>query len=233
MKKTWLYYSKLVFQLMFKFIFFGALLFVPAQTLDWPAAWDFLITFCLLTIFITIILDRFYPKTLEARLSGFNASNQPLYDKLATPFFIIMYCFSFVMIPIDRFYLQLSAPMPVVIHYVGIALFLIGYGIVFFAMIQNEFIAPVVTIQKERGHVLRDQGLYAYIRHPLYLGLIIFFIGMGLWLDSVAGTVAGLVILLMALLPRLFIEEATLIEQLNGYREYTKRVRYRLCPFIW
>ena len=123
--------------------------------------------------------------------------------------------------------------MPVVIHYVGITLFLIGYGIVFFAIIQNEFIAPVVTIQKERGHVLRDQGLYAYIRHPLYLGLIIFFIGMGLSLDSVVGMVAGLVILLMALLPRLFIEESTLIEQLNGYRDYTKRVRYRLCPFIW
>jgi protein-S-isoprenylcysteine O-methyltransferase Ste14 len=80
--------------------------------------------------------------------------------------------------------------------------------------------------------VLIDTGLYACIRHPFYLGLLSFFLGLGLWLESYAG-VAALLLILVLLIARIAVEERALRETLPGYPDYVKRVRYRLVPFVW
>ncbi len=104
--------------------------------------------------------------------------------------------------------------------------------ILILAVFQNEFAVPIVRDQSERGQVLVDTGLYGLIRHPFYLGFLLFFAGIGLWLESYA-SVLMLSVLLLLLTVRIFIEENTLRKTLPGYTDYMAKVRYRLVPFIW
>jgi protein-S-isoprenylcysteine O-methyltransferase Ste14 len=97
---------------------------------------------------------------------------------------------------------------------------------------ENSYAAPVVKIQRERGHRVVSTGPYAHIRHPMYAGALLFFIGTPLLLGSWWGLVAAPVIAAM-LAVRAALEERTLADELPGYRDYTARVRYRLIPGIW
>jgi protein-S-isoprenylcysteine O-methyltransferase Ste14 len=100
------------------------------------------------------------------------------------------------------------------------------------ALYQNEFATPVVRDQSDRGHELRDTGLYGLVRHPFYTGFILFCLGMALWLQSYAALIAGL-LPITALIGRIYAEEKILQETLPGYREYMSRANYRIIPFIW
>jgi protein-S-isoprenylcysteine O-methyltransferase Ste14 len=96
----------------------------------------------------------------------------------------------------------------------------------------NTFLSPLVRVQTNRNQQLVSTGVYGFVRHPMYLGGILMFVGAPVLLGSVWGIVAGLVLsaLLMA---RITGEEAVLARELEGYREYMKNVRYRLFPFLW
>ena len=77
-----------------------------------------------------------------------------------------------------------------------------------------------------------DTGLYAVVRHPMYMGVYPWVVGLGLWLESYASAVLGL-LFCCVLVVRIHVEEKTLRKNLKGYDEYTKRVKYRLIPFVW
>ncbi|HJL80666.1 MAG TPA: isoprenylcysteine carboxylmethyltransferase family protein, partial [Gammaproteobacteria bacterium] len=98
---------------------------------------------------------------------------------------------------------------------------------------QNEFAQSVVNIQDDRNQVLIDKGLYAVVRHPMYLGLLVWLFGMSLWLGSIATALFGNAILFLALLPRILIEEKTLAINLEGYEDYMDRVQSRIIPQIF
>jgi protein-S-isoprenylcysteine O-methyltransferase Ste14 len=97
---------------------------------------------------------------------------------------------------------------------------------------ENSFAAPLVKVQRERGHHVIDSGPYAFVRHPMYTGAIVFFIGIPLLLGSPWGLIAVPLLALMFAI-RIIIEERTLRDGLEGYIDYTSRVRYRLLPGIW
>jgi protein-S-isoprenylcysteine O-methyltransferase Ste14 len=97
---------------------------------------------------------------------------------------------------------------------------------------ENSFAAPVVKIQKERGHSVISTGPYRYVRHPMYAGALLFFVGMSLLLGSWWGLVPVLV-LAFVFGVRVPMEEEALRTGLDGYDEYAQRVRYRLVPFVW
>ena len=101
------------------------------------------------------------------------------------------------------------------------------------AIAQNAYAEPLVNVQKDRGHVLVDTGLYAYIRHPMYLGILIWLPGMALWLGSVFVATVLVFILPIAGVLRVRIEEWTLINDLEDYKNYVERVRYRLIPGLF
>jgi protein-S-isoprenylcysteine O-methyltransferase Ste14 len=107
-----------------------------------------------------------------------------------------------------------------------------GFGIVMVALFQNAFAAPIVKDQSERGQVLIDTGLYGRIRHPFYLGNLLFFIGIALWLESYASVLA-LPLVFVVVVIRIFVEEKALRKSLPGYTDYMAKIRYRLIPFVW
>ena len=212
--------------------FFGALLLIPAGTWQWTEANQFLYCYGFLTLVSTVFLAIKAPRSLEARMEMPMNESQPLSDRIATTFLLVFLVGWFVFIPIDIFHLKLLAPPQHSISILGGAASLLGYGIMLTALYQNEFATPVVRDQSDRGHELRDTGLYGLVRHPFYTGFILFCLGMALWLQSYAALIAGL-LPITALIGRIYAEEKILQETLPGYREYMSRTRYRIIPFVW
>ena len=111
---------------------------------------------------------------------------------------------------------------------------LIGLGsyLVWLTLRANSYAAPVVKIQKERGHRVVTTGPYAYVRHPMYAGALGFLLGVPLLLGSWWGLAAALALVLVMGF-RAVLEERALHAELEGYADYAARVRYRLVPYLW
>ncbi|HTZ96559.1 MAG TPA: isoprenylcysteine carboxylmethyltransferase family protein [Terriglobales bacterium] len=110
---------------------------------------------------------------------------------------------------------------------------LVGGSFPFFrAFTDNTYASQMVRIQSERGQHVVDTGVYGLVRHPMYLGASLWFVGGALLLGSVCGLLAGLA-LVGLLVVRIFGEEKLLTRELQGYQDYREKVRYRLIPHVW
>lgn len=107
-----------------------------------------------------------------------------------------------------------------------------GSMLVTWAMLANTFFAATVRIQEDRGHTVVTGGPYGYVRHPGYLGAFLFNVGAVGMLGSSWGF-ALVALMLIPLVIRTALEDATLRRELPGYMEYCARTRFRLIPGIW
>lgn len=214
--------------------FYGALLLGPAETLHWRRAWVLLAVTGLSTLGTFVVLRRHEGLINERWRGPLQKKGQPRADKIVVTCLVLTYCSQVVFIPLDvfRFHLLLGAP-PLPLALVGLVLYVVGWAIMAEAMRENAFASSAVRYQEERGHMVVDTGLYGLVRHPMYLGGIPLMLGMPLWLGSYAATLAGLVPIVLGLVARIPIEENLLRRELPGYEEYTRRVRWRLIPFVW
>src|SRR5262249_31526792 len=122
------------------------------------------------------------------------------------------------------------SPVPLYVSVIGDLLVALGFIFTFFVILQNNYAAS--TIQVVEGQKVVSTGLYAYVRHPMYAGVLPMIVGMPIALGSWWG-LFGLILVVPALIWRLIDEEKFLHKNLSGYTEYTKKVRHRLIPFIW
>jgi protein-S-isoprenylcysteine O-methyltransferase Ste14 len=217
---------------LFQVALITALLLVPAGTWHWPRAIYFLVVYGLVNSVSIVALARLAPASLEARLMAPSAKSQPMADRVVTAFIIVSLFAWLAFIPIDVFRLRLLPLPPLEVSVLGVVLSLAGYVVIWTTLFQNAFAAPIVKDQSERGQVLIDTGLYGRVRHPFYLGFLLFLMGLALWLESYAGVLA-LLLPFVFLVARIMVEERTLRVTLPGYADYTRRVRYRLVPFVW
>jgi protein-S-isoprenylcysteine O-methyltransferase Ste14 len=137
-----------------------------------------------------------------------------------------------VFIPLDVFRFHLMGEPDPLISSLGLILFAAGWWIISLVFKENAFAAPVVKYQEERRQRVIDTGVYSVVRHPMYAGAILWMVGMTLWLESYAATLL-VIVLISLVVVRIVFEERFLKRELKGYEDYTKRVRYRLIPFIW
>ncbi|NLE76186.1 MAG: isoprenylcysteine carboxylmethyltransferase family protein [Chloroflexi bacterium] len=126
-----------------------------------------------------------------------------------------------------------SPPLPWAVQAVGLLAAVLGYDVLaVWSMVSNAFFVATVRIQTERGHTVASGGPYRYVRHPGYLGTILFHLAAPFFLGSlwalIPGALAGLV-----LVARTHLEDDTLHRALPGYRQYASRVRFRLLPGVW
>ncbi len=123
--------------------------------------------------------------------------------------------------------------MPPWLHALGLITVAAGYALCFWAMLVNRFFSSVIRIQSDRGQYVVTTGPYAFIRHPGYTaGILIILasgVGLGSWLAAAMLAIATLPFLLY----RAVTEDRILQAELPGYRDYAKRVRWRLSPGIW
>jgi protein-S-isoprenylcysteine O-methyltransferase Ste14 len=170
------------------------------------------------------------PALFAERMRLTARDEQPAADKLFVPALSIAFLGWFVLIGIDhRLHgSEFSSSLQIS----GLAMQLVSAVFIMWVMRVNSFAAPLVKVQSERGHHVIDSGPYAWVRHPMYTGAIVFFIGIPLLLGSLWGLIASPLLAFMFAI-RITIEERMLKAGLDGYADYTSRVRYRLLPGIW
>ncbi|QQO36731.1 isoprenylcysteine carboxylmethyltransferase family protein [Bradyrhizobium diazoefficiens] len=206
----------------------GALLFAAAGTLHWPGAWAFLVTSVLLGPLCGWWLYRIDPALLAERLRPVLQRDQPAADKIFMIVFVVAMLGWLVAMGLDR--RHLASHMNVAWQVLGLVLFLASTLFTLWVFRENSFAAPVVKLQAAQRVI--STGPYAYVRHPMYSGMILFFASVPLILGSTWGlAIAPLFLVLLAV--RIHIEERTLIAGLPGYADYAARVRYRLLPGLW
>lgn len=208
----------------------GALLFASAGTLQWPAAWVFLGTMAVLGLVSGLWLAKADPALLAERMNSMMQPQQPASDKIFMLIFGFVALSWFLLIGFER--RANTTTMPLALQALGLALLVLSTRFILWVMRENSFAAPVVKIQTERDHRVISSGPYAYVRHPMYSGTILFFAGMPLLLGSWRGLImAPLFVVLFGY--RATIEERALAAGLPGYADYLAQVRYRLIPGIW
>lgn len=209
----------------------GVLLFVPAGTLDWPAAWLLLAIGAASGLGFGLWLARSDPELLASRLGPLFQPGQRTGDKVLIAGAIAGMCVWFVVMGLDAGRYRYSL-VPLPLQAAGVLAIAACMYVAYLTMRENTFAAPVVRVQAERGHKVIDTGPYAVVRHPMYAGAILYFVGVPLLLGSWLGlALAPMLALLFAV--RIVLEERTLSAGLPGYAEYTTRVRWRLLPGVW
>ena len=114
----------------------------------------------------------------------------------------------------------------------GVVLYIISSTLNQWAMVHNPHFERVVRIQHEREHRVVKTGPYSYVRHPGYLGSMLFYVAFPLISGSVLALCGG-TLGIMGILVRTSLEDRTLREELVGYAEYAQEVRYRVMPYVW
>jgi len=153
-------------------------------------------------------------------------------DRLMVYLQVPILCVHWVLGGLDVGRLGYSIDFPKGLWVAGCLLFVLSVALRCWSMRINEFYSSVVRLQSERGHTLIDRGPYQFVRHPGYLSAVVNYVSSGLAMGSWLSLIPILIVL--PLYPRrIVIEERLLVNELPGYRDYTKRVPYRLIPFVW
>ncbi|MGV0742805.1 methyltransferase family protein [Mycolicibacterium sp. XJ870] len=209
-------------------VVFGLVLFLLAGTFDYWQAWLFLAVFALSTWIPSAYLLRADPAAHERRKrAGPGAETRTLQKLLIAGWYSSLAAMVLVSALDHRFG---WSSVPTAICLAGDVLVAVGLGVTSLVVIQNSFAAS--TVQVESGQKLVSTGLYGLVRHPMYTGNVITIVGFPLALGSYWGLVCvvpGLIVLIL----RIRDEEKLLAEELDGYREYAQKARYRLVPLMW
>ena len=203
----------------------GALIFIPAGTLAFFNGWLLMgILFAPMLVGGIVMLAK-NPTLLKSRLNAREKlGEQSLVVKLSGLMFIV----GFVVAGLDYRFSWL--PIPPAVSYVAVALFLLSYLLYAEVLRENTYLSR--TIEVREGQRVIDTGLYGIVRHPMYSATLVLFLAMPLVLGSL---IAFLVFLAYPFIiaARIRSEERFLESELPGYREYKRKVRYRLIPFVW
>jgi protein-S-isoprenylcysteine O-methyltransferase Ste14 len=208
----------------------GSLLFLTSGQLNWAMAWIFLIAF-VAGLFVTS--QMLGPNREDLSEERHNVpEGAKSWDKILSNSF--SYLTLFITLPVaglDRRF-GWSTEIDLTIQIIALFIALGGYGLIIWAMVSNRFFSRIVRIQKDRGHAVITSGPYRYVRHPGYVGMLLFALMTPLTLDSLWALTSGGLAALITLL-RTALEDTTLQKELEGYEEYSKQVRFRLIPGVW
>jgi protein-S-isoprenylcysteine O-methyltransferase Ste14 len=207
------------------FIVIGCILFIPAGTIYYWNGWILMGAFFIPMVFVFFYLITKDPELLEKRMRmKENQSEQKLLQKV----FTIIMLIEFIIPGLDYRFQWSSVPLWLVI--VSTFLVVLGYILVFNVMKQNSYASRVIEIQDKQKII--DTGFYSIVRHPMYSFMLIIFIFSPLVLGSYYALIPALMFPFM-MVYRIINEEEVLRQGLEGYIDYTKKVKYRLIPFIW
>ena len=203
----------------------AVLLFAPVGTLNYPNAWLFLALLFIPIFLEGVILFIKNPDLLEKRM---NLKEKQKVQKKVIGFTALIFILGFVVTSLDFKYGWSEMTKYEIIE--ASILFLFGYGMYMEVIRENKFLSRTIEVQE--GQRVIDTGLYAMVRHPMYLASILMFLAMPLVLGSKIGFLI-FALYPFALVKRIKNEEDVLEKELDGYTEYKKKVKYRLIPYVW
>ena len=221
--------KKLFFQALTKFLFgliiLCILLFIPAGTLNYPYGWLFIALLFIPMLIVGIVLFIKSPDLLRRRL---NAKEEEDEQKLVLLISGIMFLLAFVLAGLNFRFGWFKLPAIVIV--MASIIFLLSYLMYAEVLRENAYLSRTVEVSENQKVV--DTGLYGLVRHPMYTSTIFLFLSMPLVLDSILSFIVMLIYPIIIIF-RIKNEEKVLENELNGYKEYKEKVRYKLIPYIW
>ena len=203
----------------------GLLLFLPAGTFAYWQAW-LLIGILFVPMFIAgLVMMKRSPELLQKRL---NVKEEQREQRVVILLSGIMFLAAFIVAGLNHRFSWIV--LPAWVSYAAAAIFLLAYALYAEVLRENVYLSRTVEVQENQKVI--DTGLYGIVRHPMYLCTILLFLSMPLVLGSLISFV-----IMMAYIPiiagRIRNEEQVLENGLEGYRDYKRRVRYKVIPYLW
>ena len=206
-------------------ILVGLLLFVPAGTLNYWNAWLFMGLLFIPMFIAGIILMFKNPILLQSRL---DVKEKEKTQKYVIIYSGLMFILGFIVAGLNYRFSWIMIPDIVVI--IASLLFMISYILYAEVLRENTYLSRTIKVQRNQKVV--DTGLYSIVRHPMYSVTIILFLTMPLILGSIISFIIFLIYPFI-IFKRIDNEERVLEKELKGYKEYKRKVKYRLIPFVW
>jgi protein-S-isoprenylcysteine O-methyltransferase Ste14 len=210
-------------------LIFPVILFFSAWKIDYIQGYFFLFAnvFTALMNFWTIKNDT----ELMSERSKVGKDSKS-WDKLILGLSGVTYLISVVIAGLDSGRFQWSPDFHWSIYLIGVVIMIIGQVIFLTARKENKYFSSVVRIQTDRGHTVCDTGIYKFVRHPGYFGMTISLAALPLLTGSVWSTIP-IIIAIILLFIRTYLEDETLKKELTGYSDYAQKTRQRIIPKIW
>ncbi len=205
-----------------------ALLFIPAGTLTYWQGWAYVATFVMCSGTYTVYLAKYDPALLKRRTEAGISHEKEHVQKVVMAFLYAVCIVLVVLPPLDVRYGWSTVPWYVSVF--GDALVVLSFYIFYLVSKVNTYAAA--NIRVEEGQKVISTGLYGFVRHPMYFGALLLLIGTPLALGS-CWELLLIPLSLLILYFRISNEEAVLLRDLKGYKEYRQKVQYRLIPGIF
>jgi protein-S-isoprenylcysteine O-methyltransferase Ste14 len=207
----------------------AAILFIAAGRWDWLMGWIYMAMYACVTV-IAVLVVPLDPDLIAERTQIKEGVKE--WDKRITVVGSVLYPLAILIVAGLDVRFGWSPHIPLALQLAALLVAALGNLLSIWATAVNRFYGRFVRIQKERGHSVISDGPYRAIRHPGYLGQIIFSLASALALGSLWALIpCGLFALLLVV--RTALEDRTLQDELEGYKAYTHRVHYRLIPYVW
>jgi len=211
-------------------IMVAVMLFWSAGRWDWGWGWALVAVYALWVAANAILLIPRQPEMLAERAQR-NISGMKSWDKTLISLIGLSTLVKYILAGFDIRY-GWSAPLPMWLHVLALLISAFGYALGTWAMVENAYFSLVVRIQEERGHQVCNTGPYRFVRHPGYLGTLLFEFFVPILLGSWWALIPGALTSLLTIIRTSF-EDRALQEELPGYAEFSQDTRFRLVPGIW
>jgi protein-S-isoprenylcysteine O-methyltransferase Ste14 len=208
---------------------FALVWFGIAGRVTWVQGWTLLVAFVAYVAALAWRLARVDPDLLRER--NRRAENVKPWDKAVMGCYTGLLMVLLVLSALDSGRFRWSV-VPVWSHLLAWALVCVAGMVIWHVMAVNAYLSSWARIQEDRGQRVVREGLYRYVRHPMYLGIMLGFVGLPVVLGSWWALIPG-VMIVGVFVYRTAREDGMLREELAGYEEYAEEVRYRLLPGIW
>jgi protein-S-isoprenylcysteine O-methyltransferase Ste14 len=220
---------KLFFEAIIKFllgvIFVGLLLFLPANSIKYWNGWLFMALLFIPMFIAGIVMMIKSPNLLKSRL---DVKEKEKEQKVVVALSGLMFLAGFIIAGLNYRFNWIHLPNIIII--ISSIIFVISYIVYAEVLRENAFLSRTIEVQK--GQKVIESGLYRIVRHPMYFATIFLFLTMPLILDSI---ISFLIFLAYPYIiaKRIKNEEKVLEEELEGYKDYQNKVKYKMIPFIW
>jgi protein-S-isoprenylcysteine O-methyltransferase Ste14 len=221
--------GRIISRLFLVLVILSALLLLPAGRLDWVSAWVLITAFGLFLLFYALWVRVNDPAQLQERSRV--AENVKPWDKRIMGIYTTLLPTVFIIAGLDAGRFRWSV-VPVIVQVIAWAGLIFGPAIILWTTMSNTFLSRQARIQDERSQKVISRGPYRFVRHPMYLGILILFSCLGPALGSFFALVPGAAIDILFII-RTAKEDSMLQNELTGYKDYAQQVRYRLIPGLW
>lgn len=216
-------------QLMAFILTWGTLCFASAGTLRWPQAWIYLALLVGGLTISAVVVFKTNPQVIAER--GKIHSDTKFVDKIVIGVYSLLLLITPVVAGFDAERFRWSS-MPFDWVYLGAVVYAVSLFPPVWAIAVNPYLETGVRLQKDRGQFAITAGPYRFVRHPMYVGVIINQFATPLVLGSMWTFAPSLAIAVLFIV-RTALEDRTLLNELPGYREFAEVTRYRLLPGVW